>query len=123
EKTIGQDIEADNEQLKNGKGYDHNFVLIRKGNGLEPAATATGDKSGIVMDVSTTEPGVQFYSGNFLKGEDTGISGKPYPLRSAFCLETQHFPDSPNQPSFPSTELKPGQTYNTTSVYKFSIAK
>ncbi|MBE7175534.1 MAG: galactose mutarotase [Mucilaginibacter polytrichastri] len=122
-KAIGKDIDADNEQLKNGLGYDHNFVLIRKGNGLEPAATVTGDKSGITMEVLTQEPGVQFYTGNFLKGEDTGKSGKPYEYRNAFCLETQHFPDSPNQPNFPTTTLKPGQTYKTTTVYKFSVAK
>lgn len=124
EKTIGQDIEAQNEQIKNGKGFDHNFVLIRKSStGLEPAATVTGDKTGIVMDVTTQEPGIQFYSGNFLTGEDIGITGKAYPFRSSFCLETQHFPDSPNQPSFPTTTLKPGQTYKTTSVYKFSVKK
>ncbi len=121
--TIGARINEQNEQLKFGRGYDHNYVLNgTKGiNGLVHAATATGDKSGIVLDVYTREPGVQFYSGNFMAGKNILKSGAKDDYRTAFCLETQHFPDSPNQPAFPSTVLKPGQTYHTVSVYKFSV--
>jgi aldose 1-epimerase len=126
--TIGSRIDADNIQLKYGKGYDHNFVIntskgdtIKGGHNLMPAATVQGDLSGIVMKVYTEEPGVQFYGGNFMTGTNPLKGGKKDEHRSAFCLETQHYPDSPNQPSFPSTELKPGQTYNSTTVYQFSI--
>ena len=119
--AIGKRISEDNEQLKNGLGYDHNFVLNRTNtNGLQAAATVTGDKSGITMQVFTTEPGLQFYSGNFMQSKNTFKSGVKDDFRTAFCLETQHFPDSPNQPSFPSTLLKPGETSRSTSVYKFS---
>ena len=119
--AIGKRISEDNEQLKNGLGYDHNFVLNRSNtNGLQAAATVTGDKSGITMQVLTTEPGLQFYSGNFMQSKNTFKSGVKDDFRTAFCLETQHFPDSPNQPSFPSTLIKPGETYRSTSVYKFS---
>jgi len=119
--VIGKRINEENEQLKNGLGYDHNFVLNRSNtNGLQAAATVTGDKSGITMQVLTTEPGLQFYSGNFMQSKNTFKSGVKDDFRTAFCLETQHFPDSPNQPSFPSTLLKPGETYRSTSVYKFS---
>ena len=119
--AIGKRINEENEQLKNGLGYDHNFVLNRSNtNGLQAAATVVGDKSGITMQVSTTEPGLQFYSGNFMQSKNTFKSGSKDDFRTAFCLETQHFPDSPNQPSFPSTLLKPGETYRSTSVYKFS---
>jgi len=122
-KVIGKDIEAVNEQLKSGKGYDHNFVL-NKNDGSTPVASVRSFKTGIVMEVYTTEPGLQFYSGNFLTGTDKdGKGGKSYPFRSAFCLETQHFPDSPNQPNFPSTVLKPGQTYTTSTTYKFTVDK
>ncbi|GGA83959.1 aldose epimerase family protein [Puia dinghuensis] len=115
--TIGSRIDADNQQLKYGKGYDHNFVLdIRD----SVAVTVTGDKSGIVMKVYTDQPGVQFYSGNFMKGANPIKGGKRDDYRSAFCLETQHFPNSPNEPSFPSTELKPGQVWRSTTVYAFS---
>jgi aldose 1-epimerase len=117
--TIGSRIEPKNDQLKNGKGYDHNYVL--QGSGLKHAATITGDKTGIVMDVYTVEPGLQFYSGNFMAGKNTFKGGVKDEFRTAFCLETQHFPDSPNQPSFPSTELNPGQTYKTNSIYRFSV--
>lgn len=118
-KAIGKDIEADDEQLKNGKGYDHNFVLD-KTDANKPVAIVKSPISGITMEVYTTEPGIQFYSGNFLTGADKdGKGGKSYGHRSAFCLETQHFPDSPNQPSFPSTTLKPGTTYQTSTTYKF----
>ena len=118
---IGERIDADDEQLKFGKGYDHNFVLNRSGHGLTLAARATDPESGRVLEVLTTQPGIQFYSGNFLDGTIHGRDGKVYGRRSAFCLETQHFPDSPNKPSFPSAELKPGQTYHETTVFKFSI--
>ncbi len=101
--VIGERINGDDQQLKFGKGYDHNWVLNKKSNELSLASTVTEPVSGRVMEVWTTEPGLQFYSGNFLTGSDIGFSGKPYGLRSAFCLEAQHFPDSPNHPEFPST--------------------
>jgi aldose 1-epimerase len=123
-KTIGARINAANEQLKYGKGYDHNFVLNgTKANGLDHAATVTGDKSGIVMDVYTQEPALQFYSGNFMQGKNTFSDGSKDDFRTAFAMETQHYPDSPNQPSFPSTVLKPGDIYKTYSVYVFSTVK
>ncbi len=122
--AIGARIGADNAQLKYGKGYDHNFVLDpNKGGGLNPAATVLGDQTGIFMEVSTKEPGLQFYSGNFLTGTNPLKNGKKDDRRGAICLETQHYPDSPNQPFFPTTELKPGQTYSTETVYKFSVKK
>jgi len=118
---IADRIDADDEQLKFGKGYDHNFVINRSGHGLTLAARAKDPESGRVLEVLTTQPGIQFYSGNFLDGTIRGRDGKIYGKRSAFCLETQHFPDSPNKSSFPSAELKPGQTYHEVTVYKFSI--
>ena len=120
--AIGARIEDDNEQLKAGKGYDHCYVLNgTKGDyGMTHAARAKGDKSGIIMDVLTQEPGVQLYTGNFMQSKNTLVGGFKDDFRTAFCLETQHYPDSPNQPSFPSTELKPGETYHTISYYKFS---
>ncbi len=122
--TIGARIDSANEQLKNGKGYDHNFVLNgAKVNGMNHAATVTGDKSGIVMDVYTQEPALQFYSGNFMQSKNTFSDGSKDDFRTAFAMETQHYPDSPNQPSFPSTVLKQGDVYKTTSVYKFSTVK
>jgi aldose 1-epimerase len=122
--TIGSRINADNAQLKYGNGYDHNFVLNpNKGKGLNLAATVLGDQTGIYMEVFTKEPGLQFYTGNFLMGNNPLKNGKKDDHRGAICMETQHFPDSPNQPSFPSTELKPGQVYQTETVYKFSVKK
>jgi len=119
-KAIGQDIGKTDEQLKNGKGYDHNFVL-NKHDLTQSVATVKSTITGISVDVYTTEPGIQFYSGNFLsKADIDGKGGAAYPHRSALCLETQHFPDSPNEPSFPSTVLRPGQTYHTITIYKFS---
>ena len=119
--TIGARIEEENDQLKNGKGYDHNYVLSGpKENGMNHAATVTGDQSGIVMEVFTEEPGLQFYSGNFMQGKNTFSNGSKDEFRTAFAMETQHFPDSPNQPSFPSTVLKPGDVYKTITLYKFS---
>lgn len=120
---IGAHISDNDQQLKNGKGYDHNWVL-RKGTGLRKAATVSSQKTGIIMEVFTEEPGIQFYSGNFLSGKTNDGKGHAvYRYRSAFCLETQHFPDSPNQPSFPSAVLRPGTTYQTSTVYKFSVKK
>ncbi|MDQ2720206.1 MAG: galactose mutarotase [Bacteroidota bacterium] len=122
--TIGLRVNDNNEQLKNGKGYDHNFVLNQtKVDGLYHAATVTGDKSGIIMNVYTQEPGLQFYSGNFMQSKNTFSDGSKDDFRTAFAMETQHFPDSPNQPSFPSTVLKRGDIYKTVSVYKFSTTK
>jgi aldose 1-epimerase len=118
--AIGARINSDDEQIKRGKGYDHNFVLNRSGDGLVLAARVEEPKSGRVMEVHTTEPGVQFYSGNFLDGSITGKGGHVYNLRNGFCLETQHFPDSPNKPKFPSTTLQPGQEYKSRTVYTFS---
>jgi len=122
--TIGARINDDNQQLKNGQGYDHNFVLNgTKVDGLNHAATVTGDKSGIVMNVYTQEPGLQFYSGNFMAGKNTFSNGSKDDYRTAFAMETQHFPDSPNEPSYPSTVLKSGQLYKTYSLYNFSTSK
>lgn len=118
--AIGARINDNNQQLKYGKGYDHNFVLNKSKDSLAIAAVVQGDKSGIVMTVRTDQPGVQFYGGNFMKGTNTIKGGKKDEYRSAFCLETQHFPDSPNEPSFPSTELKPGQTFKSTTTFAFS---
>jgi len=121
ETAIGARIGQENEQLKFGHGYDHNWVLNRKGKGVELAARVYDPTSGRVMEVLTTEPGIQFYSGNFLDASVPGKGGKSYPLRSGFCLETQHFPDSPNRSNFPSTVLRPGQTYSQTTIYAFSV--
>ena len=116
EKVIGKDIA----QVKGG--YDHNWVLNRNGNGLEKAGSLYDPVSGRYMEVFTTEPGIQFYSGNFLDGTLTNTKGgQKYVKHAALCLETQHFPDSPNQPGFPNTILKPGETYSQTTVYKFGV--
>ena len=119
--AIGARINQDDPQIKVGKGYDHNWVLNAHGpHSPVLAAEAYEPNSGRVLQVLTVEPGVQFYSGNFLDGTITGKGGKVYKYRYGFCLETQHFPDSPNHPKFPSTTLKPGHTYSTTTVFKFS---
>ena len=118
--AIGAHIDDNYDQLQLGGGYDHNWVLDKSGSGMTLAARVVEPTSGRVLEVSTTEPGIQFYAGNFLDGTITGKGGKVYVKRYGFCLETQHFPDSPNKPSFPTTTLKPGQTYKTTTVYKFS---
>ncbi len=118
--AIGARIAQDEEQLKLGKGYDHNWVLNKGSGGLTKAAEVHEPKTGRVMQVWTTEPGLQFYTGNFLDGTLKGKGGKVYPRRGAFCMETQHYPDSPNKPAFPSTELKPGETYHSTTMYRFS---
>jgi aldose 1-epimerase len=119
--VIGSRIGDDEEQLKFGRGYDHNWVLNSKGS-AKPSLVATvfDTKSGRKMEVWTTEPGIQFYTGNFLDGTIKGKGGTPYVLRSALCLETQHFPDSPNHPSFPTTELLPGAKFSSETIYKFS---
>ena len=121
--TIGERIEADNVQLKNGMGYDHNFALTSGGKRMSEAATVVGDKTGIVMKVYTREPGLQFYSGNFMKGQNTFKSGAKDEFRTAFAMETQHFPDAVNQPAFAPILLEPGQKYHTVSEYEFSIQK
>jgi len=113
-------VNVDNEQIKFGKGIDHNFVLKKKQPGLTLAARVSEPTTRRVMEVHTTEPGVQFYTGNFLDDTLAAKSGKPYAKHSGFCLETQHYPDSPNQPEFPSTVLRPGEEYNSRTVYTFS---
>jgi aldose 1-epimerase len=118
--AIGARINQDDEQLKLGNGYDHTWVINGRAGTMRLAATAYEAPSGRVMQVWTTEPGVQFYTGNFLDGTLTGKSGKVYARRNGFCFETQHFPDSPNQPSFPTTTLRKGQTYKSTTIYRFS---
>jgi aldose 1-epimerase len=118
---IGARIEQDDEQLRFGGGYDHNWVLNSSDGSLTLAARVQEPTTGRVMEVYTTEPGIQFYSGNFLDGSITSRSGKVYQKRSGFCLETQHFPDSPNHPNFPSTVLKPGEKCQTTTIYKFIV--
>ena len=119
--AIGARIEQNNDQLKKGPGYDHNWVLNRTGSGLEFAARLTDPKSGRTLEIATTEPGLQFYSGNFLDGTLKGKSGHAYVRRSGLCLETQHFPDSPNHPGFPSTILQPGKTYDSKTVMTFGV--
>jgi aldose 1-epimerase len=119
--AIGARIGQPDEQLQRGGGYDHNFVIDRQVPGLALAARVVEPSTGRVMEVRTTEPGVQFYSGNFLDGSLTGKHGRVYQKRYGFCLETQHYPDSPNKPDFPSTVLRPGQTYESRTVYKFSV--
>ncbi len=121
-KKIGSRINEAHPQVQYGNGYDHTWVLNKNLNELSLAARVREPHSGRVMDVFTTEPGIQFYSGNFLNGSDVGKGGKRYGFRSAFCLEAQHFPDSPNQPAFPSTTLLPGEIYRQTTVYRFGIA-
>ncbi|RYC52619.1 aldose epimerase family protein [Flagellimonas olearia] len=120
-KPIGAELEVKNQQLDYGMGYDHNFVLEQNGEGLNYAAKVVEPTSGRALEVYTNEPGLQFYGGNFLDGSIVGKEGKAYEFRTAFCLETQHFPDSPNQPNFPSTRLDPGEEYYSICVYKFSV--
>jgi aldose 1-epimerase len=121
---IGDRIDQDNTQLRFGRGYDHNWVLDRPGGyGLVHAARVVEPTSGRTLDVSTTEPGVQFYAGNFLDGTLKGKGGRVYAHRSGLCLETQHFPDSPNHANFPSTILRPGATYRSRTVFTFGVAR
>ena len=120
--AIGERIDADDEQLKFGKGYDHNWVLnSNESDELKLAATVYEPITGRFMEILTTEPGIQFYTGNFLDGSLTGKSGRAYEFRNGFCLETQHFPDSPNKSEFPSVALSPDETYKTTTIHKFSV--
>jgi len=131
---IGERIDADDEQIKRGGGYDHNFVINHPNGKASNAPAKSGRRptlaarvyepaSGRVLEVLTTEPGVQLYTGNFLDGTVTGKGGKTYKRRYGFCLETQHFPDSPNQPRFPSTVLRPGEKFESTTIYRFSVRK
>jgi aldose 1-epimerase len=119
-RRIGDRIDADDEQIRFGKGYDHNWVLDSTGGEPAEAAEVYDVSTGRILTVSTTQPGVQFYTGNFLDGTLRGKGGSTYARRSALCLETQHFPDSPNHPKFPSTELRPGERYHTVTVFRFS---
>lgn len=121
--AIGERLNAVNQQLKYGLGYDHNFVLNQKLEGLNYAAKVIEPVSGRTMEVYTNEPGLQFYGGNFLNGTEIGKNSKAYVYRTAFCLETQHFPDSPNKNYFPTTELNPGEKYYSICIYKFLISK
>jgi aldose 1-epimerase len=118
--AIGVRVENEDEQLKFGKGYDHNWVLDPPGKGLELVASVYEPNSGRFMEVLTTQPGLQFYCGNSLDGTNKGKGGTVYQHRAGLCLETQHFPDSPNHPDFPTTELRPGEKYRQTTVYRFS---
>jgi len=121
--AIGARIDAEDPQLKNGSGYDHNFVLTSGGGSMHHAARVVAPSTGRTLDIATTEPGVQFYSGNFLDGTITGKEGRVYRKRFGLCLETQHFPDSPNQPTFPSTVLRPGETYRSRTVFTFGVER
>lgn len=118
--VIGERIDSDNQMLVFGSGYDFNYVINKGENELGFAASAYEPESGRYMEVFTTEPGVQLYTGNHLKGNETGKAGVAYTKRTGFCLETQHYPDSPHQPGFPSTLLNPGETFQSTTIYKFS---
>ncbi len=117
--AIGARIDADHAQIAFGGGYDHNMVFTRTGDGLEQVISVYEPTTGRTMSVATTQPGTQFYTGNFLDGTITGKGGRVYARRSGFCLETQHFPDSPNKPAFPSTILRPGETYRSSTTYTF----
>jgi len=120
-RKIGERINADNQQLEFGLGYDHNFVLDKKGSDLSLITTVYEAESGRTMEVLTTEPGIQLYTGNFLTGNITGKRNVAYQHRSGFCLETQHFPDSPNKPNFPSALLRPGEKFESTTIYRFGL--
>ena len=118
---IGTRINADDEQVRRGMGYDHTWVMDKPADALGHAARVYAPGSGRVLDVSTTAPGIQFYSGNMLDGSLAGKGGVIYARNSGLCLETQHFPDSPNQPQFPSTVLRPGETYRQTTIFQFGV--
>ena len=121
--AVGARIDNDFEQLKNGKGYDHNWVLNTKGDITRPCATLESPVTGIVLDVYTNEPGIQIYAGNFLDGTLTGKKGIVYGHRASVCLETQKYPDTPNKPEWPSALLKPGEKYDSHCIYRFSVKK
>jgi aldose 1-epimerase len=118
---IGERIDGADEQLRFGDGYDHNFVVNRTGHGLAPVARAVEPRTGRVLEAFATQPGVQFYTGNHLPAALPGKEGRIYTKRAGFCLETQHFPDSPNQPSFPPAVLRPGEEYGWTTIYRFGV--
>ena len=121
--AIGKRIGTDDQQLRNARGYDHNWCLDREGDGLEQACAVFDKASGRFLEVLTDQPGLQFYSGNFFDGNDVGSNGKPLAFRSSFALETQYFPDSPNHPEYPSIILNPGETYTHECIYRFSVKK
>lgn len=121
--AIGARIKKDDKQLKFGNGYDHNFVLNHKMGSLDVIAQVTEPTTGRVLEVLSTEPGLQFYTGNFLDGSNVGKGGQVYNFRDAFCMEPQHFPNSPNQPNFPPVVLRPGETYHNTIIFRVSVAK
>ena len=118
--AIGERIEDHDEQMRLASGYDHNYVLSSSRRNLSLAATVREPSTGRVLEVLTCEPGLQLYTANFLDGSITGKGGAVYGRRCAVCLETQHFPDSPNRPEFPSTVLRPGEIYETSTIYRFS---
>lgn len=120
-KVIGDVINVDNEQIKNGNGFDHNWVLDTKGDDTQEAVTLYSPVTGITLSVYTNEPGIQIYTGNFLDGTVTGKNNQVYQQRAAICLESQHYPDSPNKPEWPSTILNPGDTYKSHCVFKFGV--
>jgi aldose 1-epimerase len=120
--AVGARISDDDEQLHLGHGYDHNWVLNKTGSGMSLAAVVTDPKSGRSLEVRTTQPGVQFYTGNFMDGKPSGV-GSVYAHRTGLCFETQHFPDSPNQSSFPSTILRPGQVYTQKTILALRVVK
>ena len=122
-KAVGQDIDADDEQIRFGRGYDHNWVLKTNGDLSVKAASVVCPATGIALDIYTSEPGIQVYTGNFLDGTVTGKNGTAYQQRTAICLETQHYPDSPNQAQFPSTVLRPGEKFESTTIYAFYVAE
>lgn len=117
---VGSRIEEEFEQLIFGKGYDHTYILNKEGNELSLCARCSSPKTGIIMETYTTEPGVQLYTGNWMTGNFEGKNGQRYPARAALCLETQHFPDSPNKPNYPTTTLRPGEVFQSTTIYKFT---
>ena len=121
--AIGKRVDSENQQLIYGLGYDHNFALNQSLEALNYAAKIIEPVSGRTMEVYTNEPGLQFYGGNFLDGSIAGKENKSYKFRTAFCLETQHFPDSPNNPNFPSTRLNPKEEYYSICIYKFSVSE
>ena len=122
-KAIGKDLDKESKQLQYGNGYDFNWVINHNTQGLNFAARVEESTSGRVMEVYTNEPGIQFYGGNFLNGSDIGKNNRAYRFQEAFCLETQHYPDSPNQAKFPTTILNPGEEYYSICIYKFTIAE
>jgi len=120
---IGERVNSEFDQIIRGKGYDHNFVLNKNGDELSVAAQVWEASSGRLLEVKTTQPGMQFYCGNFLDGSLTGKKGNKYAFRNGFCLETQHFPDSPNHPTFPTTVLKPGETFQSKTIYSLQVSE